>query len=75
MKRGGEFFFSFLWGGGGGGKGGQLTFYSIFSGGKKYAGRYDFTEKLIKSIETPRLSHIKQDYQESMIQGKIKQQI
>ena len=46
MKRGGKFFFSslwgehnFLWGGGGG----QLTFYSTFTGGEggEYTGRYD----------------------------------
>ena len=36
----GEFFSHFS----GGIKKGQLTFYSIFSGGKKYAGRYDATD-------------------------------
>ena len=37
MKRGGNFFSRFcgLWGGGG-----ELNFFPIFSGGKKYAGRY-----------------------------------
>ena len=44
MKRGGKFFFSFLWGEQKGG--GQLTFYSIFSGGKKYAGRYEKEEEI-----------------------------
>ena len=38
MKRGVKFFFSFLWGRRGGGQKGQLTFYFIFSRGKKYAG-------------------------------------
>ena len=37
MNWGGTFFLSFLWGEQ---KGGQLTFYSVFSEGKKYAGRY-----------------------------------
>ena len=40
MKRGLKLFFSFLWGEQKGKGGGQLTFYSIFSGGKKYAGHY-----------------------------------
>ena len=37
MKRGGNFFSHFR---GENKKGGQITFYSISSGGKKYAGRY-----------------------------------
>ena len=39
-KRGEKFFSHFS---GGEQKGEQLTFYSIFSGGKKYAGCYDST--------------------------------
>ena len=41
MKRRGNFFFSFHWREQKGG--GQLTFYSIFSGGKNYAGHYALT--------------------------------
>ena len=39
MKRGGGDFFSYF--SRENKKGGRLTFYSIFSWGKKYAGRYD----------------------------------